>query len=272
MWHLKPMTALDLETTGTDVEADRIVTACVAHIDGSGTQRPAIITLLADPGVDIPAEATAVHGITTAHAREHGAPPAVVVGEVLDQLAAAPRAPIVGFNLTYDLTLLDRECRRHSGVGLEAALGRPVRPVADAYVLDKHVDRWRKGTRRLTDVCAFYGVPHGGAHDAGEDALAAARVVWMIAHRYPRIAAMGLDELHDLQVEAKAGQDASFASYLRKLAERSASEERAVLLTRAAGIHGLWPLIPYQRQEALPTPQTTPAAPTAGATTRKATS
>ena len=58
----------DLETTGVDVEMARIVTACIAVLDADG----AVVQRwdwLADPGVEIPEAASAVHGITTERAR-----------------------------------------------------------------------------------------------------------------------------------------------------------------------------------------------------------
>ena len=75
----------DLETTGVDVVGDRIVTAHVGLLDASGT----VLTArdwLADPGVVIPEGATAVHGITTEYAREHGRPAGLVVSEVVGAL------------------------------------------------------------------------------------------------------------------------------------------------------------------------------------------
>ncbi|MGV9779790.1 exonuclease domain-containing protein, partial [Streptosporangium sp. NPDC003464] len=111
------MIAFDLETTGISVDDDRIVTGCVALINGT-TGQTDIRTLLADPGIEIPDSATAVHGITTEHAAEHGQDPAHVAEALANTLMARvfDGVPIVGFNLAYDLTLLDRETRRH---GLE---------------------------------------------------------------------------------------------------------------------------------------------------------
>lgn len=77
-WHLGMMCAFDLETTGVDVETDRIVTACVAWLDGSGKAAPRVRTWLAWPGIEIPEKVTEIHGVTTEHAREHGLDAALV--------------------------------------------------------------------------------------------------------------------------------------------------------------------------------------------------
>lgn len=241
-WHEGPLIAFDLETTGVDVETARIVTACVALIDGSGRRAPEVMPWLVDPGIEIPEAAAKIHGITTAQARADGRPPAECVLEIAQRLFSA-HGPIVAFNAAYDLTVFDREMRRH-GVGVQL----PDRlTVVDPFVIDKAVDKWRKGSRKLADQCTHYGVRIDGAHDASFDAVAAARVAWRIAQRYPEIAAMDLYELHCLQVEAKRQQDASFAEYLRKQAARAkTAEEHLELTERAAKVGpGHWPLIPY---------------------------
>ena len=138
-WHLGMLCAFDTETTGTDPERDRLVTACLAWVDGSGAEAPEDREWLAWPEADIPQAATGVHGITTAYAREHGLPSVQVAGEVADSLveSAVNGAAIVAFNASFDLTLLDRETRRHGldplGPGLENAKAL----VVDPYVLDK---------------------------------------------------------------------------------------------------------------------------------------
>ncbi|WP_100499395.1 3'-5' exonuclease [Geodermatophilus chilensis] len=208
-WHNGPFLAFDTETTGVNCDTDRIVTATTVWIDGADLDTT---SWLIDPGVEIPEAAAAVHGITTEHARAHGRPPVECVGEIANQLASAwnDGVPVLAFNASYDLTILDREMRRHGLTewGLQPSL------VLDPFVIDKAVDRYRKGKRTLETQCAHYGVTHGGAHDATADALAAARVMWRIARRFPEVGAMSLEELHDAQVHWAAEQAASFRDYL----------------------------------------------------------
>ncbi|HMG63754.1 MAG TPA: 3'-5' exonuclease [Streptosporangiaceae bacterium] len=238
-WHLGMMCAFDLETSGTDTESDRIVTACLAWVDGSGQQPPEVREWLAWPEVDIPQAATDIHGITTAHAREHGLPSARVAGEVADSLveSAACGVAVVAFNASFDLTLLDRETRRHGldplGPGLEAAKAL----VVDPYVLDKALDPYRKGKRTLADVAAHYRVRQEDAHNATGDAIAAARIAWKIAVVYPHVARMTATELHAYQARAKREQAASFRDYLRKQG-------------RDEPVDGSWPLRPWDLEAA----------------------
>lgn len=216
-WHLGVMLAFDTETTGPDPETARIVTACVAHVDGSGLIPPESENWLIDPGCEIPEEATAIHGITTEHAREHGQPAAAGLKDIAGAVIRSARAgiPIVAFNAPYDLTVMDRETRRNELEPFTEQFPYAA-TVIDPFVLDKHLDPYRKGRRTLTATCEHYGVKFDGAHDAAADAIAAVRLAWKLAKVYPQLAAMELVDLHKLQVKAKADQAASFQDYLRK--------------------------------------------------------
>ena len=76
------ITALDLETTGIDPLNDRIVQAAPVFVGPDGTIGPESWTGIVDPGVDIPAGASAVHGITTKIARERGVSPVHALGRL----------------------------------------------------------------------------------------------------------------------------------------------------------------------------------------------
>ena len=58
----KPICFFDLETTGTNVAKDRIVEISILKIFPNGTKTSK--TWLVNPGIPIPAEATAIHGIS----------------------------------------------------------------------------------------------------------------------------------------------------------------------------------------------------------------
>ncbi|MFF1498669.1 exonuclease domain-containing protein [Streptomyces sp. NPDC058316] len=258
MWHKTRLCAFDLETTGVDVEADRIVTAAVIGLGGGGKTEP--YEWLADPGIEIPAEATAVHHITTEHAREHGEPAHDVVDQIAESLAIHVRMgdPIVGHNVPYDLTLLDRECRRHEVQPLLDRLGETPLRVLDTRVLDQRCLPYRKrpsetqGARQLITLAQVYALPweESKAHGCSYDALMSARILHRIgtlAHmprddwpeairtaRRPRFHHLGeldLDGLHAAQIEWAAEQAAGLQTYFRKT-------------DPAAVVDGSWPLRP----------------------------
>lgn len=231
-WHNGRLAAFDLETTGIDSETDRIVTAAVSLVGGG---RPSVLhAWLVDPGVEIPAEAAAVHGITTERARAEGVQPAAAITEIVMLLADQLRqgVPIVAFNARFDLTCLDREARRHGIRPLVDRVGGPDGLlVVDPYVLDKQVDRFRKGKRTLSDVCRHYNVPLDEAHASHADALAAARVAWRLGEAFEDLRTTDLAELHALQVGWAAEQAASFEEFLR----RNGSDEH---------VERAWPIVP----------------------------
>ncbi len=203
----RSMGVFDLETTGIDVTGDRIVTAHVGVLDHTG----AVVrsrAWIADPGIEIPAGATAVHGITTERARAEGAPAAAVVGEVIEELVALFDAgiPVVAYNAPFDFSLLKHEALRH---GLPP-IGTPA-PVIDPLVLDKAFDRYRKGKRTLAVVAAHYAVLLESAHDASADAIAAGRVAQALAARFalPDCA----HELHTQQIGWARSQAESLTEY-----------------------------------------------------------
>jgi DNA polymerase-3 subunit epsilon len=230
------MAGFDLETTGVDVEQDRIVTACVVQCGGGHDTASA--TWLADPGIEIPEEAAKVHGITTERARAEGRPAAEVVEQVVAALAEVALAgtPVVAMNASYDLTLLDREARRHGVQPLIDIVGGDLR-VIDPRVLDKQIDKFRRGGRKLEDLCRTYEVRLDGAHSADADAIAACRVAWRQGSTRPEIAELSLDDLHNSQIWWAAEQAASLQEHFRK--------------TRPdAVVEGAWPLIPRQMEGA----------------------
>src|SRR5690242_14209157 len=112
-WHQR-LGVFDLETTGIDVESARIVTAHVGLLDETGQVLHRRDWIL-DPVVEIPAEATAVHGITTERARQDGMDAARGIAAIVAQLRSLfeRSIPVVAYNAPYDFTLLDREARRH---------------------------------------------------------------------------------------------------------------------------------------------------------------
>jgi len=214
-WREGPFLSFDVESTGPDPDFARIVTATVVEIHGADVQ---VHEWLVNPGVDIPAGAQAVHGISTERARENGMEPSQAVFEITGLLGLWLHRgrPVVAFNASYDLTVLDRECRRHGVATLAERLDGPVTPVIDPHVQDKAVDRYRKGKRTLTATCEHYGVDLGTAHEATADALGAARVAYMIAARFPDECDVDLLTLHERQVVWRAEQAASLEAYFRK--------------------------------------------------------
>lgn len=235
-WHHDRLAAFDIESTGISPETDRIVTATVSVV-GGGLPTDST-SWLADPGVEIPEGAARVHGITTEQARAEGRPAQDVVREIIDTLAEQQAAgvPIVAYNARYDLTMLDREARRH---GLVPLIDRPGDLlVVDPFVIDKQVDTYRKGRRKLTDICQIYNVvlSEDDAHAADADAIAAARVAWRMGERFEELR-VGIRELHASQIIWAADQAASLEEFFRSQGKMETCERE-------------WPVVPVRAEAA----------------------
>nr|WP_156759790.1 exonuclease domain-containing protein [Microbacterium karelineae] len=218
----------DLETTGVDVANDRIVTACVGVLDETGEVIESH-DWLADPGIEIPAAAAAVHGITTERARAEGRAARQVVGEIVEALGAlfAAGIPVVAYNAPFDLSMLKNEAIRH-GI---SPIADPS-PIVDPLVVDKRHDRYRRGKRTLDIVAAHYGVPLDDAHEASADAIAAGRVAIAQARRYAAELPGSVAELHEAQVAWAAEQAESLSQYFVKIGKIAPGET----------IDGSWPI------------------------------
>ncbi|MGW8483669.1 exonuclease domain-containing protein [Microbacterium sp. NPDC055903] len=216
----------DLETTGVDVAHDRIVTAHVGILDGRG-RRLAARDWIADPGIPIPASAAAIRGVSTERARQEGRDAAAVVAEITSSLRAllSQGVPVVAYNASYDFSLLHHECLRH---GLEPLVDPS--PVIDPLVIDKAVDRFRKGKRTLEVVAGHYAVTLDAAHEASADATAAGRVALELVRRFP-LAGSAAD-LHTQQIGWARTQAESLTEYFIRIGRLDPEE----------ALDGSWPV------------------------------
>ncbi len=212
--------AFDTETTGADPVTARIVTACATEVGmGGAVERGA---WLVNPGVEIPAGAVAIHGITTEVARADGMEPGLAATQIAAILELCWKAglPLVAMNATYDLSVLQAELARYGSPPLK------VGPVLDPLVIDRGCDRYRKGKRTLTALAAHYGVKQGEAHSSAGDAITAARIVWVQARLYSDIAKFSLEHMQQWQAGAHAAWAINFQEHLR-----SKGDETAVIST-----------------------------------------
>jgi DNA polymerase-3 subunit epsilon len=116
-WPSGEVLGLDFETTGIDRFNDVPVSyALVSVVEGIVVRS---WSGLIDPGREIPAEATAVHGISTARARAEGMPLHAAISLVSDAVVAASArgVPLAGMKLDYDLTILETQARDLFGSG-----------------------------------------------------------------------------------------------------------------------------------------------------------
>jgi DNA polymerase-3 subunit epsilon len=246
-WWRQPLIAVDLETTGVDPHTDRIVTASVLLVDPLRRTAMKTSEWLVNPGIEIPESATAVHKVSTEHAVRYGVSAEIGVSEITNmidnlcgylayhvqlpdgsmvrlQADARPRqVGIVAYNARFDLTMLHAEMLRC----WDEHWSPQAFPI-DPMVIDSGMERYRKGKRTLSAVCAKYDVEltEEEAHMSSGDALAACRLAYVMGDMFPAVGGISLDVLLERQRLWVAERDRSYARYRARQAGMSEVEDK----------------------------------------------
>jgi DNA polymerase-3 subunit epsilon len=226
----------DTETTGVDPNSARIVTAALVVRGGGRTIRS--FQWLIDPGIEIPEEAAAIHGVTTEQARAEGCKPLEALEEIAGNLTLvlSRQSPVIAFNLSYDWTVLDSELRRNGLPVMRERLGMEPNTLVDPFVIDKAVDKYRRGSRKLQPTCQHYGVELNDWHSADADASAAVLLTERLFERFPYLGLMRPADLYQSQREWRREQAESLQRYFRN--ERKSGAK----YNPAAVVNGEWPI------------------------------
>lgn len=195
-WYEGAIAALDFETTGVDPFTCRPVSVAFFCDDPEMEHALFQYSGIVDCGVDVPDTTSAIHGITTARVQAEGVLAALALSVVNSRLKECAECgiPLVIMNVRYDWTLLRAELERH-----ECLLPEGV-TLVDPMIIDRKFDKYRRGSRRLADLCHTYGLPAlDDAHDAMEDARAAIGVTRAMARKY--LSSVPLRDLAMLQAK-----------------------------------------------------------------------
>ena len=167
----RPLVFFDLETTGVDVVNDRVVQIGALRYEPGGGE-PVRYKRLVHPGRPIPAETTAIHGISDADVAD--APRFEALADELLELFDG--ADVGGYNVgKFDLPLLLEEFAR-CGRRFETA-GRRVVDSLELF--------YRMEPRTLAGALRFYcGEEMTDAHDAMADIEATVKVLNGQLRRY----------------------------------------------------------------------------------------
>jgi DNA polymerase III subunit epsilon len=180
-WHELDIALLDVETTGRDASVDRVVELGI--VVGRHGQVIARYNWLIHPGMSIPAEVSAIHGITDDMVADKPRFEAVA-----SEVAQALRGCIpAAYNALFDRAFLMGEfARAKADVTGVPALAREVEWI-DPLVWARDIQSDEK-SRALGDVAARLGVKLEQAHRASDDAEAALRVMFALGDdpRVPR--------------------------------------------------------------------------------------
>ena len=173
----RPLAVFDIESTGTNRRTDKIIDLAIVKLWPDGRRETHEFRF--DPERPIPAEATAIHGISQSDVQ--GYPP--FRQRAADVLAVLQDCDLAGYNvLGFDIPLLVEEFAR-AGV---------VWSVEGRRVFDAQRVFHKKVPRDLTAALAYYcGEMHVDAHGALGDVEATLRVLEGQLVKYP-------DLTHDL--------------------------------------------------------------------------
>lgn len=166
----RPIIFFDLETTGTNITHDRIVEISLIKIlpDGSEIEK----TRRINPGMPIPAEATAVHHITDQDVAEE--PTFKQIGHSLAELLKD--CDLAGFNSNrFDIPLLDQEFKR-AGIPFD---------ISTARFIDVQTIFHKKEPRTLVAAYRYYcNKDLEAAHSANADTRATFEVLQAQLEKY----------------------------------------------------------------------------------------
>ena len=164
-WESRSYLALDVETTGLDVRRCRIVElGAILFSPREGDFEGRSIERLVNPGMPMPREVIAIHGITDEDVR--GAPSFADIAD--DFLALARGAILVAHNAPFDLGFIQSEL---------AGSGRPAldNPVLDSLVLARAAFKGLPSFS-LPRLAASLHIATRRSHRALDDAIVAAKV------------------------------------------------------------------------------------------------
>jgi DNA polymerase-3 subunit epsilon/CBS domain-containing protein len=191
--------ALDLETTSLDAEQARIVQVGALRMDGNALDTETPFERIVNPKVAIPASTSAIHGITDLEAGR--APRLADVWPELGRFLSA--RVVIGHNLGYDLTVLEKESARHRLAWRKprSLCVRLLASIVSPALHDPSLDR----------LAAWFEIAISGRHSALGDAEAAARIFIKMV---PLLAERGIRTLAEAE-RASLGR----ASQLRQMSE-----------------------------------------------------
>lgn len=165
---------VDVETSGTNPAADRILSLAALTICRDGTIGRTLYSLL-DPGVD--PGPTDIHGLTTAMLT--GQPRYRDVAPTLAQLLSG--RILVAHNVAFDYAFLSAEARRsHTTLPVTSAL---------CTVELSKLLRLGVGSLRLASLARHWGITQTNPHEALDDARVLAGI---LTHSLTRATALGI--------------------------------------------------------------------------------
>ncbi len=194
----KPICFFDLETTGTNIAVDRIVEIAILKVYQNGNKESK--SWLVNPGVPIPDEASAIHGITDE--KVQGEPTFKELSHEIFQIIRG--CDLAGFNSNrFDIPLLAEELLR-AGVDFD---------MKNAVAVDVQTIFHKMEKRTLEAAYKFYcDKDLTNAHSAVADTLATYEVLLSQLERYPELT----NDIKELAAFSTHNDSVDFAGFIQR--------------------------------------------------------
>lgn len=211
-WDSHVLAVVDFETTSID--ADTCGPVSVAAVRFEAGEETDSFYGLCNPGMPIPVEASAIHGITDERVKS-----ALPLSAHVEWLAKVCRGAVpVAYHASYDRRIL----HRHVSDSTVPAFNHGQIWI-DPLVIVRDADKWERGTgrHRLENVCNRRGVPLDGAHNALSDARATGLLLLQLLAS-GAVKSCSLGKLLAHIVKRGEEQEAEFQAWLARQPKREA--------------------------------------------------
>jgi DNA polymerase-3 subunit alpha (Gram-positive type) len=180
-WQELPFLAIDVETTGLDAAANRVIE--VAFVPFNMQKKP--VSMLFSVGEPLSKEIISITGITDDMLKDQP-----TFSEHADDFLKLLKeaAFVTAYNARFDQPFLESEFARLNKV-------MPKLAWVDPFIFICELDRFKRG-KKLTDAAIRWGVPLENAHRAMDDAKACGQLLLKMADK---IDSFTLNELLDKQ-------------------------------------------------------------------------
>jgi CBS domain-containing protein len=225
------LAVIDTETTGLDVSTARVIEVGGVWIERGRIDEDRVFTRLVDPGMPIPAQSSAIHGIGDDDVAG-AAPFAEVAADLAHWIGGAV---VLGYATGFDLAVLRREHER-AGLRWQPPRALDVRDLVKllARALPDH---------SIETLASWLGIEVRGRHRALGDARLAAQIYLALV---PRLHARGINTLAEAEAACRAaapGPSLGAAAPWQEVVRPAADGRRS---TAVAGIDSY----PYRRRVA----------------------
>ena len=205
-WKKGRMLCVDTETTGLTPPEDKIVEiGAVLYREKQVLQKEC---WLVNPGIPIPPEATAVHGIT--NASTDGAPAFPQIAAEFLKLVCEAEV-LVGYNWPFDASFFQAELE---GAWTDSIEGTPIIDPLVVIRFDNVGKYWKgSGRHQLERVADRFGIKaKGDIHRASTDCILTLRVLDKVMRYLPNDGAQAAD----LIARRRKEQDADYQAWLSR--------------------------------------------------------